>query len=93
MSQYAQDVVNAKLAPIRRAERRAEAVSHRAKLMALPGYLPVAKRPKCVYCGKRLPIYPWSSDRARYGYNAHGVFCSLSCGYYYGLAAAGGGKT
>lgn len=90
MSHFAHDAVNAKLKPIWRAERQSLAQQNRSRLRSLPGYLPVIRRPKCYHCGKRLPLYPYSSGKARYGWNGNGRFCKLICGYFTGLKTAGG---
>lgn len=52
-------------------------------------------RPKCRFCARPLAKYiyadrPWA--RGEYGYGGCGVFCSLRCGFKYGLAAAVDGR-
>lgn len=53
---------------------------------------PRGRRPHCRQCRIELPLYTWrNSQFARelgrvYGYEGSGYFCSLRCGYQYGLA-------
>lgn len=59
--------------------------------------------PVCNYCGKPMPRFA-NHDAlvacghhipSRYGYQGNGIFCSLHCGYRYGLSmakAVGGAK-
>jgi hypothetical protein len=70
----------------------------------LPGFKPVAQRPRCRNCNK--PLKPHVTRRAVegaagvrrtkadqvvwYGYDSHELFCSLTCGYLFGVRAAGG---
>jgi hypothetical protein len=62
---------------------------------------PLEQRPLCPTCKKRLrPILhqiDWNSNEsnysfAGYGYLGKGVFCTLSCGYAYGLASYRNGR-
>lgn len=41
---------------------------------------------KCRTCGATLR--PWIEGEEARGYKGDGVFCTASCGYEYGLAAA-----
>lgn len=48
-------------------------------------------RPKCRQCGKLLSAYKYADaewnrgkDR-RFGYEGNNFFCTLRCGFYYGL--------
>lgn len=85
-----QEFIARKYVSAAKRDRQSEAMKRRARLKSLPGYLPVAERPGCRHCGEPLPIYIYSHQRARYGYKGDGVFCRLSCGYWYGVHAAGG---
>lgn len=59
-----------------------------------PGYLSPQFRPRCRQCNKVLPIYPyWNhKDKVTYGYRGHNAFCTLGCGYCFGLQAAQKGE-
>lgn len=68
----------------------------------LPGYLPKGKRPCCLWCGKEMRPVPMREGEhglfpsffekdhvcVRYGYEGRGSFCTLRCGYEYGMKAA-----
>ena len=46
--------------------------------------------PRCKQCGESLPHYQYHAQRdsrSEYGYHGDGEFCSLRCGYRYGLRA------
>lgn len=48
------------------------------------------KAPPCANCGKPLPHYQWALTTncpSIWGYMGNGVFCTLRCGYGYGLRA------
>lgn len=68
--------------------------------------LPVKSRPRCKQCGTRLAIHkdwvgyinpvPWETMavykfEGKYGYEGNGHFCSLHCGYPYGVRVAKAG--
>jgi hypothetical protein len=55
-------------------------------------------RPRCQQCGRKMPAYftyefhptlllrPVMRSFAGWGYDGNGYFCSLRCGYRYGLS-------
>lgn len=44
-------------------------------------------RERCRWCNVRLAPPQW--EGAGHGYRGHGVFCTLECGYWAGMKAAG----
>jgi hypothetical protein len=72
-----------------------------AALSHIPGFLPEGDRPVCRKCNRELkPVgaisdgrtyhltgYPEKANSIRYGYDGDNYFCTLRCGYAYGLAA------
>jgi hypothetical protein len=46
----------------------------------------------CLYCGARLVPWPYASGAGGDGYRGQGHFCTLSCGWCFGLVVARDGR-
>lgn len=46
----------------------------------------------CLYCGARLHPTPYHAEPGATGYRGQGYFCTMTCGWRFGLAFAGNGR-
>ena len=42
----------------------------------------------CLWCGRKLRPSPYRDDKSRVGYLGMGYFCTLGCGWQFGVATA-----